>query len=55
MDKRDAKMMPGQEPYTDAERDKLDALLRGALEAEEVFSVDELELFAYERRRITRG
>ena len=39
------KMMPGQTPYTDEEWEKLQGLGRDALEAEEVFSLDELEEF----------
>ena len=39
------KMMPGQTPYTDEEWEKLQGLGKDALEAEEVFSLDELEEF----------
>jgi hypothetical protein len=40
------KMMPGQEPYTEQELEKLNGMISGACEAEEYFSDDELEDFA---------
>lgn len=45
------KMMPGQEPYTAAELARLNSLLSAACLAEEVFSDDELELYAERRAR----
>ncbi len=36
-------MIPGQEPYTDEQRSKLDEMLRDAMDAEDEFDVDELE------------
>lgn len=45
------KMLPGQEPYTDAELEQLQSLLEGSLAAEELFSDDELELYAERRAR----
>lgn len=49
--REDAKMLPGQEPYTSAEQEKLSALLSAACKAEEQFSDDELERFAENMKR----
>jgi hypothetical protein len=43
-------MMPGQKPYTESQRAKLDSLLDGAVQAEEEFDLDELEENAAFRR-----
>lgn len=40
------KMMPGQEPYTQEERKRLDDLMRAACEAEVEVDIDELERFS---------
>lgn len=44
------KMMPGQTPYTLEEAQQLDQMLRGAMEAEEEFDLDELERHAEKER-----
>jgi len=46
MAKFEPRMMPGQEPYTPGEWDKVRAMIRDASIAEEVYSLDELETFA---------
>jgi len=43
-------MIPGQEPYTEAERSALSDLIGDAGEAEEIFSLDELEAAAEAQR-----
>ena len=51
---QDPKMIPGQKPYTEEEQEQLDDLFRAALEAEEMFDLDELEEFAAEQKRKER-
>lgn len=45
------KMMPGQEPYTPEELERLESFIGAAAEAAEVFSEDELEYHAYVQRK----
>jgi len=42
----ETKMMPGQTPYTLEEAQKLDQMLRDAMDAEDEFDLDELERHA---------
>ena len=44
--------MPGQRPYTEEEQKRKDDLLRKATEAEQEFSLDELEQYSDESRRL---